>query len=88
MFCLNEASSTNVHCAVDWSIAIGVLATPALSECNGYKVHVYEIIHSRMQNLATSGQMTCFVDFLSENKLTHPLQRTFARFNTQILFIY
>ena len=29
------------------------------------------------------GQMACFVDFLSENKLTHSLQ-TSARFNAPI----
>ena len=32
--------------------------------------------YGHLQNLGTTGQMTCFVDFLSENKFTHPLQRT------------
>ena len=39
------------------------------------------------RSLDTPGQIQCFVAFLSENNLTHPLQRhTAALFNTQLLY--
>ena len=35
-----------------------------------------ENTQKKCKSLGTPGQITCFVDFLSENKLTHSLQRT------------